>query len=139
MHWADHTKRFSLTRHRKDFLNEVKQKSMTQNRIIPELTQVLLDTKLWSIDTRRSFMWHDGTDHLYSQMKGYSVGRYRLEITKLLRKYKGFLYKIKIYYTPYDPQCLKREGRFNTYKELLELLGSVNKDLIDENRKWELK
>ena len=67
-------------------------------------------------------------------MKGFSSGRYRLEIDKLKRKVEGKTYKVRLYWTPYYPDDLKYEGRVNNHEELIEAIKIVNSDLLDTTR-----
>lgn len=100
-----------------------------EDKIISEL----VNTKLWKLQQQR-----DGEIsnlfHVYSNMWGYSNGRYRLEITKLKRKREGSIYKISIFWTPYNPDNLVFKGRFNFFDELKDILNTVNKDLLDVGR-----
>lgn len=93
----------------------------------------LVNTKLWRLQPQRVCEKHN-LFHIHSNMKGYSSGRYRLEITKLKRKIKDSIYKISIFWTPYNPDNLVFKGRFNSFDELKNIINSVNKDLLDISR-----
>jgi hypothetical protein len=91
------------------------------------------DTKMWK---HRSPDLPDKHHHFYSKMKGFTDGRYTIKIRELLRKSKGFKYKIFIYYTPYNPNNLVFQGMFNDWKELTDIIKSVNPKLLDNSRKY---
>lgn len=97
-----------------------------EDKIIAEL----INTKLWGLQPQRNFE-NPNLFHVYSNMRGYLSGRYRLEITKLKRKNKGSIYKISVFWTPYNPENLVFKGRFNSFGELKNILNTVNKDLLD--------
>lgn len=100
-----------------------------------EIIEQLIDTKLWQL--RPKLMFDNPNLHIInSNMKGYSSGRYRIEITKLGRKVEGKSYKISMYWTPYNPDNLVFKGRFNTYEELTGIIKEVNKDLLDTSRTY---
>jgi hypothetical protein len=75
--------------------------------------------------------------HLYSNMRGFDDGRYRLVIVKLGRRIEGKKYKISIYYTPYNPFNLVSFQRFDNFDELVKIIGDVNEFLLDTNRAYE--
>lgn len=100
-----------------------------EDKIITEL----VNTKLWVLRPQSDF---DNPNLFYinSNMKGYSSGRYRLKINKLKRKVDGYQYKVSIYWTPYNPDNLVFEGRFNSFDDLKNIIKDVNNDLLDINR-----
>ena len=100
-----------------------------EDKVIDEL----LNTKLWKIWPNRSCD-NPNKFRIYSNMKGFLDGRYSMDITKLKRKSEGNIYKISMYWTPYNPDNLVFKGRFNSFEELTAIIGSVNKDLLDEGR-----
>lgn len=103
-----------------------------EDKIISEL----LNTKLWLLKPKRVF---DDPENVYtidSHMKGFNSGRYRLIITKMRIKRDNSLYKISIYWTPYNPFNLVFKGRFNSFDELKNIIGTVNKDLLDISRAY---
>tara|TARA_R110002020_G_scaffold465503_1_gene686953 strand:+ start:1510 stop:1815 length:306 start_codon:yes stop_codon:yes gene_type:complete len=100
--------------------------------MVEKLIKEILKTKLW----RTRPTGYPNKFCLYSQMKGFTSNRYRIEIDKLKRKVKGKTYKVRIYWTPYDPNDLKYEGRVDNYKELIEAIKTVNRDLLDTTRAY---
>lgn len=96
----------------------------------------LINTKLWLVKKQRPYE-NANLFHIYSNMRGYSDGRYRLEILKLKRIREGSLYKVSIFWTPYDPNNLVFKGRFNSFDELKDLINKVNKDLFNSDRIYE--
>ena len=103
-----------------------------KDKIITEL----LNTKLWILKPK---MVIDDPENVYkieSHMKGFNSGRYRLTITKMRIKRDNSLYKISIYWTPYNPFNLVFKGRFNSFDELKNIIGTVNKDLLDISRAY---
>ncbi len=100
-----------------------------EDKIINEL----LNTKLWTLKPIR-YCDNPNSFIIESQMKGFSSGRYRLNITKMKIKRDNSLYKISIYWTPYNPFNLVFKGRFNSFDELITIIGTVNNDLLDISR-----
>lgn len=98
-----------------------------------QLIKELIETKLWMVRPHRE---HDNPNKftVLSHMKGYMGGRYTMEIQKLLRRVEGKRYKLALYYTPYNPRHLVKEGRFNDLKELKDIVTSVNNDLFNPDR-----
>lgn len=99
-----------------------------------ELIKEVLNTELWKLigyssNTPNEFC-------LNSHMKGFTSGRYRMEIKKLKRKVEGKTYKLAIYWTPYDPDNRVYKGYINNYTELVGVLKLVNKDLLDIKRTY---
>ena len=94
----------------------------------------LLNTKLWILKPKRVFCDAENVYTIESHMKGFHSGRYRLIITKMKIKRDNSLYKISIYWTPYNPFNLVFKGRFNSFDELKTIIGTVNKDLLDTSR-----
>lgn len=97
-----------------------------------EIITELIDTKLWRLSPK--IIRNSNLFHIYSSMVGYSDGRYRLEITKLKRKIEGKSYKISIFWTPYNPDYLVFNGRFDSFDELKNIINTVNPNLLDINR-----
>ncbi len=105
---------------------------MASYMMLDKLITEILNTNLWKI--RPSGNLNEFC--LNSNMKGFSSGRYRLEVNKLKRKVEGKIYKVRLYWTPYHPDDLKYEGRVNNYKELIEAIKTVNSDLLDTTRAY---
>ena len=81
----------------------------------------------WSL---KLFRYEDKFDVYHSEMNGFSSGRFRLELKTLKRKNKGKKHHVKIYFTPYNPNYLKVNYRFNNLSELKNLIGMANEKLL---------
>ena len=99
-----------------------------------ELINEILNTNLWRLSSPSFGKPNEFC--LNSNMNGFSSGRYRMEIKKLKRKVEGKTYKVKMYWTPYDPNNKVYEGRVDNYNELIEAIKTVNEDLLDIERAY---
>lgn len=99
-----------------------------------ELIYEILKTKLWVLC---SACFYNHEFILNSNMRGFSRGRYRMEIKKLKRKVEGKAYKVEMYWTPYNPDNKVYVGRVGNYNELIDVIKKVNKDLLDTERAYD--
>ena len=96
------------------------------------LVDKMLENNMWTL-ARPSFD-KPNLFCLRSNMHGFWSGRYRIELTKLKRKVEGKIYKVAMFWTPYNPDNKVYEGRVNNHEEMIEAIKTVNKDLLDISR-----
>lgn len=97
-----------------------------------EILNFFINSEMWRY---RKPTFDNNNHSFYSNMKGFTDGRYRIEIQELKRKVEGMKFNIFIYWTPYNPDNLVFKGRLNTVDEMKVIIKNVAPKLLDVSRK----